>query len=78
MSDITSTDYDIAYNIGHAAAADKIMAAGAAAGTDVHDLDDAVFPRAFSEACDALPAVDAPEISSPVHEGIADAWEAYA
>jgi hypothetical protein len=70
---MTSTDYDIAYTIGRDAGAQVML--DRAPDTE-WDLDERVFPDAFSDALDALPQYEADEISDAVHAGILSAWEA--
>ena len=73
---MTNDDYMIAYRIGDDAAREVWgrLADLHPDKDDAQGFDDRAFPDAFSDALDALPNEDAPDVSDAVHEGIAAYW----
>ena len=75
---MTQDDYNLAYSIGYDAARETWgrLAELSPDRDDLYGFDDRVHPQAFADALDALPNEDAPDVSEPVHEGIAAYWRA--
>lgn len=44
-------------------------------GEDSFEYDDRIFPLAFSDALEAFPQYEAPDISEAVHDGISAYWD---
>lgn len=79
---MTAREYAQAHDIGYRGAVSIIGDAReldydvfATGRLDRDDVDDRAFPDAFSEALEALPELEAPEISDAVHAGISDAYD---
>jgi len=70
--ELTQAQWDACWEIGASAARTHLAETDAEiVWTD--DVDDAVFPQAFSDALDAFEDVEAPAIADAVHSGITDA-----
>jgi hypothetical protein len=80
---MTAREYALAHDLGYAEARQVIQDLYEADprwrmdGTyDREDVDDRAFPHAFEQALEALPQLEAADISDPVHTGVSDAYDA--